>query len=148
MKRLRRNEDDEGNRHVLFPLPHGQTQNPLAPDREHYLPGVVWGEDLTWGFSEHGKVEKIFLVASLEPLEPLEEAVRKGTSEETLSYPRVEKELVSALRGMDIVVPRRKRAETSGESLERVIGDLVESSARKGKIWHKKFVLDKHGGTH
>ena len=138
------NEDQEGSRFLLFPLPGGEKQNPLAGGERHRLPGEVWGDERTWGFSESGGDEKVFILASLEPLEPLEAAARKWTNDLALGYPQIDEVAVRSLRGMSILDEAKKSGKPKSEdSLEDIIDKLVQSSQLKGKVWRKKYVFEK-----
>jgi hypothetical protein len=76
------NEDYEGRRYRLFPLPSLKLQNPLAPGVEHTLPGSAAGAEAGedgasryWQVTSAGGQEIFMVIASLVELEDLEERI-------------------------------------------------------------------------
>ena len=69
------NQDSEGQAYVLFPLAGVEPTNPLAPG-DHRLPGAIDGVAQDWVVTSEGRTESFLFVASHEPLEQFERALR------------------------------------------------------------------------
>jgi hypothetical protein len=61
------NEDDAGNRYLLFPLPGLVPGNPLPEDAVHRLPGEREGRNAFWTVTSAGGSERIYVVATTHP---------------------------------------------------------------------------------
>lgn len=66
------NEDERGSTFALFPLRSIGPQNPLAPGRDHRLPGGTATAEHYWQVSDVGGRETFYVIASKEPLPELE----------------------------------------------------------------------------
>jgi len=137
------NEDEKGERHLLFPRPDGDLKNPLLPAREHRLPGPMAGEEKDWEVSSAGGRESIFIVASLEPLPELERLVA-GPAAKT--YPEVTPEaLAEVRRGIGKVAPAEtsKKGETVAAlgTLIEELRDIQDTGESARGIWIRKVTL-------
>lgn len=66
------NADERGSTFVLFPLRALGPQNPLAPGRDHRLPGGTATAEHYWQVSDVGGRETFYVIASKDPLPELE----------------------------------------------------------------------------
>jgi hypothetical protein len=153
------NEDLQGSRYLLFPLPGGSLENPLRPRRVHRLPGKQAGgegregEELRWEVSSAGQKEYFYIVASTEPRPELEGAVsrmEKGGEGLALSYPELRKhEVAVLLRGIgglakqaqEEVVRRKQPLARFIEDLRRGAGEEEDGESDRG-IWIQAFTLE------
>ena len=104
------NEDDKGNRYVLFPLAGLDSSNPLAAGVRHRLPGRRSGVPQAWEVSSAGGREAFLVVAARTAL------------------PDLERELGS----FEAADPARRPEHgepVAGEAVLRGIGGLAASSA-------------------
>jgi serine/threonine protein kinase len=60
------NQDDQGDGHLLFPLPGHSPTNPLQPGQSQRLPGRRNGEEIYWQVSTPGGREHFYVFASAE----------------------------------------------------------------------------------
>ena len=137
------NEDEKGERHLLFPRPNGDLKNPLLPAREHRLPGPIAGEEKDWEVDSAGGRESIFIVASLEPLPELERLVA-GPAAQT--NPEVTPEaLAEVRRGIGKVAPAEtsKKSETAAAlgTLIEELRDIQDTGESARGIWIRKVTL-------
>ena len=102
------NEDERGERYLLFPQPRFDLQNPLPADRALVLPGPIDGRENAWTVTSAGGREYFLVVASPEPVAELEAdlgrlpAPRPGRP---VDYARVGEAAVERLRGVGGVTP-------------------------------------------
>ncbi len=143
------NEDRKGNRYLLFPLPRGNLQNPLAAGATHELPGAVASLASHWQVTETGEEEDFFILASRAPLAKLDALVRDGALKPAGSaseYPALAAEgLRETFRGVGGLAPapKSKLAEGRG-SLAEFIEGLKASDAfvELGEgLWVRKITL-------
>ncbi len=66
------NEDDHGERYLLFPQPLYDQDNPLPSETTHTLPGAIDGQESAWAVSSRGGHERFLVVASPSPVQELE----------------------------------------------------------------------------
>jgi hypothetical protein len=66
------NEDDRGERFLLFPQPRFDMHNPLPADSTFVLPGTIAGHEQAWTVTSRGGREYFLLVVSPEPVPELE----------------------------------------------------------------------------
>jgi hypothetical protein len=141
------NEDQKGERFLLFPHPRGQLQNPLSAGTLHRLPGLVGGLDQDWKVTSAGGEELVLVLASSEPLKGLEEALRTENAPspgEAGSYPLLgPREVSGVLRGIGGLEPRRAERVARGE--DRIAQVIDELEAKRGSdpsgLWLRKFRL-------
>ncbi|MEO6462627.1 MAG: serine/threonine-protein kinase, partial [Candidatus Eisenbacteria bacterium] len=65
-------EDERGERYLLFPQPLFDTPNPLVADSTYRLPGPIGGRENAWTVTSRGGREYLMIVASPEPVPELE----------------------------------------------------------------------------
>jgi hypothetical protein len=97
------NEDDQGERYLLFPQPRFDLANPLAPDVAHVLPGPIAGRENAWTVTSAGEQEYFLVVAALQPVPELEAEISQLSKAEPgrpIEYARVGKATVERLRGV------------------------------------------------
>lgn len=70
------NEDDRGERFLLFPFLGATTRNPLAGGQSHRIPGV----NQDWEASSGGGEDWVCVLASRQPLKELEKILSLGTA--------------------------------------------------------------------
>jgi hypothetical protein len=101
-------EDERGERYLLFPQPLFDTPNPLAADSTYRLPGTVGGRENAWTVTSRGGREHLLVVASPEKVPELEAelgrlpAPRPGRP---IAYARIGEAAVERLRGVGGVAP-------------------------------------------
>ena len=66
-------EDEQGESHLLFPLPGQALPNPLPPGQRHRLPGMINGEAVSWQVTTAGQREHFLIFASPERTPEFEE---------------------------------------------------------------------------
>ena len=137
------NEDEKGERNLLFPRPDGDLKNPLPPGQDHRLPGPISGEEQDWKVSSAGGRESIFIVASLEPLPELERLVAGPAAE---AYPEVTPEaLAEVRRGIGKVAPAEtaKKGDTAAAlgTLIEELRDIQDTGESARGIWIRKVTL-------
>ena len=71
------NEDEHGEMFVLFPVPGVEPGNPIAGGGPQRLPGARAGVPQDWQVSSAGGKESFLMVASRQPVELLEQELRK-----------------------------------------------------------------------
>jgi hypothetical protein len=153
------NEDARGERHLLFPRPEGELQNPLRGGRLHRLPGPVevrdpggalqYGEG-SWTATSAGGKEWIFIRASLEPVEEIEGALageRRKLAGSAASYlPLGEREMRGVLRGFGgLSVDHREKIAAQEAFLADFAAALregEEGADREGGVWLRKLTLN------
>jgi hypothetical protein len=108
--------DDRGEKYLLFPIPGGKLENPLAPGRRHQLPGAIGNEQHLWQVSSAGGREHFLLVASptaLTEFEPMLRALPSPEPGREISYGRVPDDVIGQLRGIGKLVTAPKTAESA-----------------------------------
>ncbi len=102
------NEDERGERYLLFPQPAFDLANPLPADSALLLPGTIGGSENAWTVTSRGAREHFLVVVSPEPVAELEAelsrlpAPRAGRA---VSYATVSEAAVERLRGVGGVSP-------------------------------------------
>lgn len=99
------NEDRQGESFVLFPLASLDRTNPLTAAERHVLPGTIEGRPECWHVTSAGDEETMLVIASVDPLPPLEQ--------ELAGYPRaggldpvpVRAAVIDAVRGVGGLAP-------------------------------------------
>jgi hypothetical protein len=133
-------EDEAGETFTLFPVPGGETTNPLTPGRRHVLPGTRDGVPFEWVVTSAGGREHVLVVASRAPLAPLERAVAAmpaAAPERPVAYARVPDEAIATLRGIGGMAAAAPRP--AGESrLEALSRDLA---SRHRGVWVRHLTL-------
>ncbi len=143
------NEDRKGNRYLLFPLPRGKLQNPLAAGVAHELPGTVASLPSHWQVTEQGDEESFFILASRSPLAKLESLVREGALKPAgtgAEYPTLAAEgLRETFRGVGGLAPAPKEKIAEGRAS---LAEFVEGLKAKDTfvelgdgLWIRRITL-------
>ncbi|MGH7726937.1 MAG: serine/threonine-protein kinase [Candidatus Eiseniibacteriota bacterium] len=101
-------EDERGERYLLFPQPLFDTPNPLAADSVYRLPGAIGGRDQGWTVTSRGGREYLLVVASPEPVSELEAELHRLPAPRPgrpIEYATVGETSVERLRGIGGVSP-------------------------------------------
>ncbi len=97
------NEDERGERYLLFPQPSFDLQNPVSADSQVVLPGPIAGRENAWTVTSAGGREYMLVVASPEPVAELEAELERIPAPRPgwpIEYARVGAESVERLRGV------------------------------------------------
>jgi serine/threonine-protein kinase len=97
------NEDERGERYLLFPLPGQEPVNPLAAGVLHRLPGQHVGQNVHWQVTSAGGREHFVLLVNrtrLELLDALIEGLPRPVAGRPVSSPRVPDAVIGTLRGV------------------------------------------------
>jgi hypothetical protein len=109
------NEDERGERYLLFPQPLFDTQNPVPADTTLVLPGPVGGRENAWSVTSAGGREHFLIVASPEPVPELEAELDRLPAPEPgrpIRYATVSAPALERLRGVGGVVDLPRADET------------------------------------
>lgn len=143
------NEDETGDLFALFPVAGLDIANPLAGDVEHRLPGARAGVVQDWQVTSAGEKESILVIASRQPLLPLEREIAKMPAAEAgrpIEYPRIEPQALEGFRGIGGLEESRSARARSGEgrlaTLARSLPEMVDDP---GGIWVRLFELHNVG---
>jgi len=140
------NEDEQGERYLLFPQPRFDTRNPLPADSNMTLPGGIGTVEQAWTVTSAGGREHFLVVVSPEPVAELEaELATLATASpgRPIEYARVSNGAVELLRGVGGVsqlpahapaAPRRQEAFAEFKAL------AGRENAVQG-TWVRQFVL-------
>ena len=97
------NEDERGERYLLFPQPRFDLQNPVSPGASHVLPGSIAGRENAWTVTSRGGREHLLVVVSPEPVDELEaELAQIPTADpgRPITYAPVGQKSMETLRGV------------------------------------------------
>jgi hypothetical protein len=131
-------EDDLGNRTLLFPATDLDQPNPIPGGLGFRLPGIKNRRDSAWRIDGKGHRESIFLVASLAPLGKIEALASSGPRPE-LSQATI-REMVRGISepvAVGEVIDGKEILSRLVDELER----LAKSGAPSKSIWIRKFTL-------
>jgi hypothetical protein len=102
------NEDDRGERYLLFPQARLDVRNPLPPDTSLVLPGTLGGAEHAWTVTSAGGREHFLVVVSPEPVSEIEADLgRMPTADpgRPVQYARVGRRTIEQLRGVGGMAP-------------------------------------------
>lgn len=138
------NEDEHGERYLLFPQPLYDLGNPLRADSTHVLPGPIAGRENAWTVTSAGGRETFLVVASERPLPELESELARLAGPAADRTPAVGSGTdveASRLRGTgglaavpDDAVPLSPRGITLAH-----LRDLATADAARSDIWVRVF---------
>ena len=117
------NEDDRGERYLLFPQPMFDLGNPIPADTVVVLPGTIGGRENAWSVTSRGGRERFLVVVSPEPVEELEAELSRLPAPKRgrpIEYASVTTEAVERLRGVGGI----DEVRSSVESANAAGGDL------------------------
>ena len=140
-------EDDRGERYLLYPQPRFNVRNPLPADSMVVLPGRVDGEEYAWTVTSAGGREHVLVVASLTPIQEIEADLEKLPGSKPgrpIAYAPVGDASVEHLRGIGGMDPLSPGAVPPLP--ERVLFDKFRSLAGRETdvhgVWIRQIVLD------
>lgn len=138
------NEDNQGRRYVLFPLPDLELANPISPGVQHRIPGRIATaggtappEELYWTVTSRGGEETLLVIASVDPLEELEEEIstlpRAGS---VIAAEVADERFNEVLRGIGGLSPAPDApSEEARSSLATLAGQLTAAGAGGLEVW-------------
>lgn len=97
------NEDERGERYLLFPQPSFDLRNPIPPNTPQVLPGPIGGRENAWTVTSAGGREHFLVVAAPEPVAALEAELMRipaPAAGRPIEYGRVGESTVERLRGV------------------------------------------------
>lgn len=141
------NEDEQGERYLLFPQPRFDARNPLAADSAYVLPGTADGREAAWRVTSAGGREHFLVVVSPEPVPEIEAELERLPAPEPgrgVTYARVGEGAVARLRGVGGVVDLPEAAApppASSRVFERFRALGGRESDVRG-VWVRQIVLE------
>jgi eukaryotic-like serine/threonine-protein kinase len=144
------NEDERGERYLLFPQPRFDTKNPLAADQSFVLPGPVGGRENAWTVTSAGGREYFLVVASPEPVGELEAELSRlpaPTPGKPITYAKVGDGTIELLRGVGGVseVPAGTAAPAPrSRAFDRFRALAARETGVRG-VWVRQIVLENPG---
>lgn len=138
------NEDNQGRRYVLFPLPGLELENPIDPGIRHRIPGrsasiagTSASDELAWTVTSRGGEETLLVIASREPLEDLERQIsdlpRAGSAGAVAIG---DERLGSVLRGIGgLSSEPASQHSLDSPSLSTLSAQLMATGARGLEVW-------------
>ena len=141
------NEDERGERYLLFPQPSFDAVNPLPPDSLMVLPGTIGGRENAWNVTSRGGREHFLVVVSPHPVEELEgelarlPAPRAGRP---IAYAPVPSQAMERLRGVGGLapVPPEESATPRTRSAFDRFRSLAERETGMSGVWVRQLVLE------
>jgi hypothetical protein len=97
------NEDERGERYLLFPQPLYDLRNPLPAETDHLLPGPSAGAENVWTVTSAGGREHFLVVVSPEPVAELEAELAKLPAPQrgaAIEYAPIAGTTIERLRGV------------------------------------------------
>jgi hypothetical protein len=141
------NEDDAGERYLLFPQPLFDARNPLPADSAVRLPGTIGGRPNFWTVSSPGGREKFLVVASPEPVAALEAvlaAIPVPREDRPIRYSAVSGDAIDELRGTGALTargPSRPGNAAASVAFEHFRALADRESGVRG-VWVRQIVLE------
>jgi hypothetical protein len=141
------NEDDRGERYLLFPQARFDAGNPLVPDSTFVLPGTVGDREQAWTVTSAGGREHFLVVVSPAPVPEIEADLDRfpaPTPGRTVDYPSVEDATLERLRGVGgtTELPRQAaRPAASSRAFERFRSLAGRETGVQG-IWVRQVVFE------
>jgi hypothetical protein len=138
------NEDDHGERFLLFPHPVFDRSNPLPADSTFTLPGTAAGEEIAWGVTSRGGHERFLVVASPEPVAELEaglDQIPVAVLDGTIRYAPVPDRAVERLRGTGSIVRAAPRRAETASAFDH-FRTLADREVGVQGIWVRQTVLE------
>ncbi|MEO5618180.1 MAG: serine/threonine-protein kinase [Candidatus Eisenbacteria bacterium] len=141
------NEDERGERYLLFPQPRFDARNPLPAESTFTLPGTVGGKENAWTVTSAGGREHFLVVASPEPVLEIEAELDRlpaPTPGQTIDYARVGDVAVERLRGVGGVTelpPDAARPSPTSAAFDRFRALAGRENGIRG-VWVRQIVLE------
>ena len=141
------NEDDRGNRYVLFPLDGLDADNPLSAGARHRLPGRRGGVAQSWEVSSAGGREAFLVVASRRALPELERDLASFEAADPTRQPEanVAGPDESGQRGIGGLTPATGAAGRA-RSLDLLAARIAERQQTERGLWLRQLELFNPGG--
>lgn len=142
------NEDERGERFMLFPLAGLDSANPLPAGVRHRLPGRSSGVPQAWEVSSAGGREAFLVVAAREPLPEIEselasfEAADPSRRPEAPGHPATTGEL----RGIGGLAESSSASPAGSRALDRLAAQLAARQRADGSVWVQQLELENPGG--
>ena len=141
------NEDERGERYLLYPQPRFDLHNPLAAESTFVLPGPVDGKENAWTVTSPGGREFFLVVASPSPVPELEaelNSIRAPEPGRAIRYTAVSEHTVERLRGVGGVAELPARARPPAErsrTFERFRALEARETGVTG-VWVRQITLE------
>jgi hypothetical protein len=142
-------EDERGERYLLFPQPRFDVRNPLPADSALVLPGTVDGDEYAWSVTSAGGREHVLLIASPGPIKEIEadlERLPRAIPGRPIAYAPIGSESVEHLRGIGGMARSSPGAASPPPSL--VLDRFRALAGRETDVhgvWIRQIVLENPG---
>jgi hypothetical protein len=142
------NEDDKGNRYVLFPLAGLDSSNPLPAGVRHRLPGRRSGVPQAWEVSSAGGREAFLVVAARVALPDLERELGSFEAADPARRPEHGEPATgeAVLRGIGGLAASSAGPTGGVRSLDRLAARLAAQQQADGSVWVQQLELSNPGG--
>lgn len=142
-------EDERGERYLLFPQPRFDVRNPLPADSSLVLPGTVAGEEYAWTVTSAGGREHVLVIASPEPIAEIEADLARLPRAEAgrpIAYAPIGAAAVEHLRGIGGMAPGSAGAAAPRPALvfDRFRALAGRETDVRG-VWVRRIVLENPG---
>ncbi len=145
------NEDERGERYLLFPQPAFDRANPLPANAAITLPGTIGGRENAWRVTSAGGREHFLVVVSPEPIADLEAEIAKLPAPRAgrpIAYAPVGEATMERLRGVggltalpSAPAPAAPRTATAFDRFSA----LAERESGVSGVWVRKVVFENPG---
>lgn len=141
------NEDENGERYLLFPQPLFDRRNPIPANEVVTLPGTVGGAENAWTVTSRGGREHFLVVVSPEPVAELEAELSRLAAPQPgrpVTYATVPEGAIERLRGVGGVAklsPREHAAPSSAGAFDRFRSLAGRETGVQG-VWVRQIVLE------
>jgi len=142
-------EDERGERYLLFPQPRFDVRNPLPADSALVLPGTVDGHEYAWSVTSAGGREHVLLIASPTPIQEIEADLARlprAIPGRPIAYAPIGSSSVEHLRGIGGMVRSSPGATSPPPSL--VFDRFRALAGRETEVhgvWIRQIVLENPG---
>jgi hypothetical protein len=141
-------EDERGERYLLYPQPQLDAHNPLVADSTFVLPGPVGGKENAWRVSSAGGREYFLVVASPEPVREIEADLGRLPGPrrmDQIAYARIGAATMYRLRGVGEIgtlPPSQARpVAPSSHAFDRFRALAGRETEVRG-LWVRQIVLE------
>jgi serine/threonine protein kinase len=141
------NEDERGERYLLFPQPSFDAANPLPADSLLLLPGTIGGRENAWNVTSRGGREHFLVVVSPHPVDDLEAELARLPAPRAgrpIAYAPVPSQAMETLRGVGGLapVPAGESATPRTASAFDHFRSLAERETGMSGVWVRQLVLE------
>jgi eukaryotic-like serine/threonine-protein kinase len=139
-------EDERGERYLLYPQPRFATRNPLRADSAYVLPGTVEGREYAWTVTSAGGREHVLVIASPSPIAEIEADLARMPRAESgrpIAYAPIGSASVEHLRGIGGMSPSSPAPASAPPALvfDRFRA-LAGREADVQGVWIRQIVLE------